>query len=59
MGEKVIISSHYLQRTPKNLEFFKKSLRPRADIVKIAAKANSLDDVMTMLSLLIAITNII
>ena len=48
---KVIVSSHHLQDTPKNLEsIFKKSQSIRADIVKIAAKANSFDDVMTMLA---------
>jgi len=51
LGVKVIVSSHYLQDTPKNLEsIFKKSLSTRADIVKIAAKANSFDDVLTMLA---------
>jgi 3-dehydroquinate dehydratase-1 len=48
---KVIISSHHLQGMPRDLEsIFKKSLSARADIVKIAAKANSFDDVMTMLN---------
>ena len=48
---KVIVSSHYLQDTPKHLEnIFKKSLSTRADIVKIAAKANSFDDVMTIIN---------
>src|SRR5438874_663567 len=47
LGKKVIVSSHHLQGTPKNLEsIFKKSLSARADIVKIAAKANSFDDLM-------------
>jgi 3-dehydroquinate dehydratase I len=51
LGKKVIVSSHYLQGTPKDLEpILKKSLSARADIVKIAAKANSMDDVMTMLN---------
>jgi len=51
LGKKVIVSSHYLQGTPKHLEnIFKKSLSTRADIVKIAAKANSFDDVMTMIN---------
>jgi len=50
-GKKVIVSSHYLQSMPHNLEsIFKRSLSARADIVKIAAKANSFDDVMTMLA---------
>ena len=49
---KVIVSSHYLQGTPRDLEsVFKKALSTRADIVKIAAKARSFDDVMAMLSL--------
>jgi len=48
---KVIVSSHYLQGMPRDLNsILKKSLSTRADIVKIAAKANSFDDVMTMLS---------
>jgi len=48
---RVIVSSHYLDGMPQNLEtIFKKALRTRADIVKIAAKANHFDDVMTMMS---------
>jgi len=48
---KIIVSSHYLKGMPRDLEaVFKKSLSVRADIVKIAAKANSFDDVMTMLA---------
>jgi 3-dehydroquinate dehydratase-1 len=51
LGKMVIVSSHYLQGMPRDLEsIFKKSLSVRADIVKIAAKANSFDDVMTMLN---------
>jgi 3-dehydroquinate dehydratase-1 len=51
LKKKVIVSSHFLQDTPGDLEnVFKKSLSSRADIVKIAAKANSLDDVMTMVA---------
>ena len=51
LGKKVIVSSHYLKDTPKNLEsIFKKSLSIKADIVKIAARANSFDDVMFMLT---------
>lgn len=50
-GKKVIVSSHHLQGTPKDLgSIFKRSLSSRADIVKIAAKANSFDDVMAMLA---------
>ena len=49
-GKMVIVSSHHLQGMPRDLEsIFKKSLSVRADIVKIAAKACSFDDVMTML----------
>ena len=48
---KVIVSSHHLQGMPQDLEsIFKRSLSTRADIVKIAAKANSFDDVMAMLA---------
>ena len=51
LGVKVIVSSHHLQAMPRDLEsIFKKSLSTRADIVKIAAKANSFDDVMVMLN---------
>jgi 3-dehydroquinate dehydratase I len=50
-GVKVIISSHHLQGMPRDLELiFKKSVSAKADIVKIAAKARSSDDVMTMLA---------
>jgi len=49
-GKKVIVSSHHLKGMPGDLAtILKKSLSTRADIVKIAAKANSFDDVMTML----------
>jgi len=51
LGKGVIVSSHYLKHTPKNLEpILKKSLKAKADFVKIAAKANSFDDVMKLLS---------
>ena len=51
LGKKVIVSSHYLKNTPRDLSsILKRSLSARADIVKIAAKANSFDDVMTMLN---------
>jgi len=51
LRKKVIVSSHHLQSMPRDLEsIFKKSLSTRADIVKIAAKANSFDDVMDMLA---------
>jgi len=47
---KVIVSSHYLQGMPRDLgSILKKSLGARGDIVKIAAKANSFEDVMTMI----------
>jgi len=48
---KVIVSSHYLREMPQDLEsVLQKTLSTKADIVKIAAKARSFDDVMTMLS---------
>jgi 3-dehydroquinate dehydratase-1 len=48
---KVIVSSHHLQGTPRDLEVvFKKAVRLKGDIVKIAAKANSFDDVLMMLA---------
>jgi 3-dehydroquinate dehydratase I len=51
LGKMVIVSSHHLQGMPRDLEpIFKRSLSTRADIVKIAAKARSFDDVMTMLA---------
>ena len=51
LNKKVIVSSHYLQGMPRDLEsILKKSLSVKADIVKIAARANSFDDVMTMLN---------
>jgi len=51
LKKKTIVSSHYLDGMPRDLEsIFKKSLSSRADIVKIAAKANSFDDMLTMLN---------
>ena len=48
---KIIVSSHFLKNTPHDLEsILKRSLSTRADIVKIAAKANSINDVMAMLA---------
>ena len=48
---KVIVSSHYLRGTPRDLEsILKKSLNAKGDIVKIAAKANSFEDVMAMIN---------
>jgi 3-dehydroquinate dehydratase-1 len=50
LGKKVIVSSHHLRSMPRDLEaILKKSLSARADIVKIAAKADSFDDVMAMI----------
>ncbi|MDE2027128.1 MAG: type I 3-dehydroquinate dehydratase [Candidatus Omnitrophica bacterium] len=50
LKKKVIVSSHFLKATPKNLEaVFKKSQKAGGDFVKIAAKANAFDDVMAML----------
>jgi 3-dehydroquinate dehydratase-1 len=47
--KKVIVSSHFLQSMPRDLgSVYKKSLSIRADIVKIAAKALTFDDVVTM-----------
>jgi 3-dehydroquinate dehydratase-1 len=51
LKKKVIVSSHYLQGMPKDLEsVFRKSVNAKADIVKIAAKAKTIDDVMTMVN---------
>jgi len=51
LKKKVIVSSHHLTNTPKDLEsILKKSLATGTDIVKIAAKANTFDDVITMLN---------
>ena len=51
LGKQVIVSSHYFQATPHDLEsILKKSLSTRADIVKIAAFARSFDDVVAMLT---------
>ncbi len=48
---KVIVSSHCLRGMPRDLEsILKKSLSAKGDIVKIAARANSFDDLMTMLA---------
>ncbi|MBI3601402.1 MAG: type I 3-dehydroquinate dehydratase [Candidatus Omnitrophica bacterium] len=49
-GKKVIVSSHHFDQTPAHMEYiFKKALGARADIVKIAAKANIWDDVLRMI----------
>ena len=51
LGKKIIVSSHYLDGMPRDLDVvLEKSLSARADMVKIAAMASSFDDVMTMLS---------
>jgi 3-dehydroquinate dehydratase-1 len=50
LRKKIIISSHHLAGMPGDLEsIFKKSLSSGANIVKIAARAGSFDDVMRML----------
>ncbi len=49
--KKVIVSSHNFDHTPAHLDnLFKKAQSARADIVKIAAKANSVDDVLDMIA---------
>jgi len=51
LNKKVIVSSHYLKGMPRDLEsVFKELLNAKGDIVKIAAKANSFDDVLAMLN---------
>lgn len=51
LKKKLIVSSHHLKGMPHDLEsIFKKSLSTRADIVKIAAKADAFDDVMALLA---------
>jgi 3-dehydroquinate dehydratase-1 len=51
LKKKVIVSSHHLKGMPRDLEsILKKLLNAKGDIVKIAAKACSFDDVMTMMS---------
>jgi 3-dehydroquinate dehydratase I len=48
--KKVMISAHDFKKTPKNLnELLKKGLSTRADLVKIAAQANTPQDFFTML----------
>jgi len=48
---KVVISSHYFQSMPADLDaVLKQAVSAKADIVKIAAKAQTFDDVLTMLS---------
>ncbi|MEI7998074.1 MAG: type I 3-dehydroquinate dehydratase [Candidatus Omnitrophota bacterium] len=49
LKKKTIISIHDFQQTPVHLEnILKKALSTRSDIIKIAAKANSFDDVFRM-----------
>jgi len=48
---KVIVSSHHLQGMPRDLEsMYSRVKSMEADIVKIAARANSFGDLMTMLA---------
>ncbi len=49
LKKKVIVSIHDFNRTPSHLEdIFKKALKTGADMIKIAAKANSFNDVFRM-----------
>lgn len=49
LKKKVIVSIHDFNRTPSHLEdIFKKALRTGADMIKIAAQANSFNDVFRM-----------
>jgi 3-dehydroquinate dehydratase I len=50
LRKKTIVSKHDFIHTPAHLEtIFKKGLSTRADIIKIAAKANSMEDVLYMM----------
>lgn len=50
LKKKVIVSKHDFEHTPSHLEsIFKKALSTRADIIKLAMKANSFDDVFRMI----------
>ncbi len=50
LNKRIVVSMHDLTHTPLHLEnIFKKALSTRADIIKIAAKANSFDDVFRMI----------
>ena len=50
LNKVIIVSMHNFDHTPAHLEnIFKKALSTRADIIKISAKANSLDDVFHMI----------
>lgn len=49
LKKKTIVSKHDFSHTPGNLEnIFKKALSTRADIIKMAVKANSMEDVVKM-----------
>ncbi|MBF0490597.1 MAG: type I 3-dehydroquinate dehydratase [Candidatus Omnitrophica bacterium] len=48
--KKTIVSKHDFDHTPSHLEnIFKKALSTRADMIKVAVKANSMDDVYRMI----------
>ena len=48
--KKTIVSKHDFEHTPSNLDnIFKKGLSTRADIIKVAVKANSFEDVFRMI----------
>jgi 3-dehydroquinate dehydratase-1 len=50
LKKKTIVSKHDFDHTPTNLEnIFKKALSTRADMIKVAVKANSLEDVFRMI----------
>lgn len=50
LKKRVIVSKHDFEHTPAHLEsIFKKALSTRADIIKLAMKANSFDDVFRMI----------
>lgn len=47
----IIVSMHDFKQTPLHMEnIFKKALSTRADIIKIATKANSIEDVFRMIT---------
>jgi len=50
LKKKTIVSKHDFEHTPSNLDnIFKKGLSTRADIIKVAVKANSFEDVFRMI----------
>ena len=50
LKKKTIVSKHDFEHTPAHLEnIFKKALSTRADIIKVAVKANSFEDVFRMI----------